>query len=158
MSTPEFLWAQNKDLIYLTVDVPNLVKEGCKVKLEESGKLVFSGVGGAESEMHEYVLDIQLLKEIDVNGSEYHIGARNLQFKLKKKVGGEFWDKLLEGGKNVHCKIDWDHWRDEDEEDTNMDFGSSWNPQDVSSLDFNAAGGDEMMDDSMPDLEEPSEE
>lgn len=40
-----------------------------------------------------------------------------------KKESGSYWERLLkQPGKNIHCKVDWEHWKDEDSEDE-FDFG-----------------------------------
>lgn len=52
------MWAQRKDKLYITVDVPDVKKE--KVTME-AGKVSFEGT----SENKNYKLDLELFKEID---------------------------------------------------------------------------------------------
>jgi len=134
MRTPEFLWAQRADEIYLTIDVPNVAKDAT-VKLTDDGKVYFKGVGGPQDDTHEYVLDIELLKPIKAETSKCNIGARSVQFRIQKAESGPYWERLLKAGKNVHLKVDWNHWVDEDEED-NGQFGSGWDAKDMADLEF----------------------
>mmetsp|Transcript_6221 Transcript_6221/g.11239 ORF Transcript_6221/g.11239 Transcript_6221/m.11239 type:complete len:169 (-) Transcript_6221:1990-2496(-) len=155
--TPEFLWAQTKDQLYLTVSVPNINQTTCEIKLENSpAKVVFKGRGGVNKEEQDYVLDIELLKDIVREESRYNVGARNVQFKLKKAQDAQgFWDRLLKSSaKNVHCKVDWDHWRDEDEEQ-DVEFGAGWDSSNMANLDLGAKMDEDEadMDDSEDDGE-----
>lgn len=67
--TPEFYWAQRKDLIFLTVNVPNVNKDQAKFKLNDDGHVYFKGSGGQYHNEHEYLLDIQLYKGIKASVS-----------------------------------------------------------------------------------------
>uniref|UniRef100_A0A7S0XJ58 CS domain-containing protein n=1 Tax=Erythrolobus madagascarensis TaxID=708628 RepID=A0A7S0XJ58_9RHOD len=168
MLTPEFLWAQSATELYVTISVPNVKKDGAVVVIEDSGEVYFKGVGGAEKQEQTYELKVELLNEIDASASKYNIGARNIEMKIAKKdASAPFWPYLLKGGKNVHCKIDWDHWKDEDEDDQ-VDFGSAWDSGDMSNLPFGdhsdqagPAGDDDDEDDDddagVPPLEPVTE-
>lgn len=58
-------------------------------------------------------------------------------FKIVKADSGPYWERLLKvGGRNVHCKIDWDNWLDEDEEDNESGFGSQFGNKDHEDMDF----------------------
>ena len=62
--TPEFLWAQRKDQIYLTVNVPNVRSSDAVTQLTDDGHVYFKGSGGNVGHEAEYILDINLLKGI----------------------------------------------------------------------------------------------
>lgn len=68
--TPQFLWAQRKDQIFLTLDVPNVKKETAVINLTDEGKVYFKGFGGNLNQEVEYILDIMLLKGIKKDVSE----------------------------------------------------------------------------------------
>mmetsp|Transcript_8614 Transcript_8614/g.17461 ORF Transcript_8614/g.17461 Transcript_8614/m.17461 type:complete len:159 (-) Transcript_8614:147-623(-) len=137
--TPHFAWAQRKDHVRITVDVPNVDKQGVIVELEDRGHVFFKGVGGASSDKHQYELSIDLLRGIKSDESKWSVGARNVVLILVKGESGPYWERLLQEGKNVHCTIDWDHWKDEDDEG-DEDF-------DMSNLDFGNGGIEEDDDD-----------
>lgn len=131
--TPEFLWAQRKDQVFITVNVPN-VKKGVSVKLTDEGQIYFKGFGGAVGHEAEYLLDITLFKPIKADQSKYKITARSAVFRIHKADSGPYWDRLLKAeGRNVHCKIDWDNWKDEDEDEYSYgtQFGDSKDLQDM---------------------------
>lgn len=147
--TPEFLWAQRKDQIYLTLNVPNVKKDAAKVGMKDEGKVTFSGKGGILGKESEYVLDITLLKGIKAAESVCKISPRSVMFRIKKADTGPHWERLLKAeGRNVHCKIDWQHWVDEDEEED--EFSPSFaESKDHEVMDFTADGSSEE-DDSSP--------
>mmetsp|Transcript_6703 Transcript_6703/g.20298 ORF Transcript_6703/g.20298 Transcript_6703/m.20298 type:complete len:174 (+) Transcript_6703:163-684(+) len=152
--TPEFLWAQTQNQIYLTINVPNVKASDAQIKVQDDGSIYFRGVGGSVGDEHLYELDIKLLLPIKASGTQCNVGARSVQFKIPKVESGAYWDRLLKDKtKNVHCKVDWDHWRDEDEED-DYDFGSSWASKDMADLDF----GDEKADDDDDDEDDKDDE
>jgi hypothetical protein len=55
---PTVLWAQRKDTLYVTVDVPDVAGEKISI---ESEKVHFSGKSAGK----EYAVDLELLHEID---------------------------------------------------------------------------------------------
>lgn len=146
--TPEFLWAQRKDLIYLTLAVPNVKKDEAKVTMKDEGRITFTGAGGVVGSEREYALDIALLKGIKSDESQCKISPRNVIFKIKKTDSGPYWERLLkESGKNVHCKIDWNHWIDEDDEDESYSLPAGFDSKDHEEMDFAADGSDDSDDD-----------
>eukprot|EP00871_Galdieria_phlegrea_P005759 jgi/Galph1/670/GphlegSOOS_G5405.1 len=133
---PDFYWAQRKDKLFLTIDVPNVDKNTAAIQLKGDGYLDFKARGGELHEQADYELHLELLHPIKAEESKYHITARNVQFVIMKKETGAYWERLLkQPGKNVHCKVDWEHWKDEDSEDE-FDFGSAWDSKDMADLDF----------------------
>ncbi|KAA8496852.1 Uncharacterized protein FVE85_0581 [Porphyridium purpureum] len=165
-SHPDYLWAQTKDELWVTIAVPNVSKEGAVVQLFDEGRIEFQGTGGVQGEEKEYCLKIELLHPIDAAASRYNVGARNIELKVKKASSGPYWDKLTKE-KDIHCKVDWDHWVDEDEEKA-PDFGASWSgADDLADLDFGAeqkgdaddiADGDMDEDADMPEVDKPADQ
>lgn len=147
--TPEFLWAQRKDRIFLTINVPNVKKEETVVKLTEDGHVYFKGPGGAVGHEAEYVLDVTLFKGVKTESSKWKITARSIVFKIVKADSGPYWDRLLKAeGRNIHCKIDWDNWKDEDEDDDEHSFGSQFaDNKDLQDMDFGSGASSSDEDD-----------
>lgn len=135
--TPEFLWAQRKDQVYLTINLPN-VKDDAVVRLTDDGVLYFKGLGGNVGHEEQYVLDITLFKPIKTSDSVWKITARSITFKIVKAESGPYWERLLkQSGRNIHCKIDWDNWKDEDEDEDEYSFGSQFaDSKDLQDMDF----------------------
>lgn len=148
--TPEFLWAQRKDQIYLTINVPNVKKDEATVTLTDDGHVYFKGPGGNVGHEEEYVLDVTLFKPVKADLSKWKITARSVFFRILKADSGPYWDRLLKAeGRNIHCKIDWDNWKDEDEDEDEYSFGSQFaDNKDLQDMDFGsgASTSDEEED------------
>jgi prostaglandin-E synthase len=59
--------------------------------------------------------------------SKFSIGQRSVEFSLRKKESGPFWDRLLKEKTKLHwIKTDFNRWKDEDEmeEDEKDEDGS----------------------------------
>lgn len=136
--TPEFLWAQRKDQVFLTINLPNVKRETAEIKLKGDGHVYFKGLAGNVGHEDEYVLDIVLFKPIRASESKFTVTARDVRFKIVKEQSGPYWDRLLKAeGRNVHCKIDWDHWKDEDEDEDEYSFSDSFGDnKDLQDMDF----------------------
>lgn len=147
--TPEYLWAQRKDQVFLTVNVPNVRKEDAAFRLNDDGHVYFKGMGGNLGHEAEYVLDINLLKNIKAEESKCKINARSVVFKIIKADSGPYWERLQkEKGRNVHCKIDWDNWKDEEDDEDEYSFGSHFaDSKDLQDMDFGTGGSSDEDDD-----------
>jgi len=116
--TPEFRWAQRKGDVYITMNVANVRPEQTTARISDDGHIYWRGYGGVLGDEREYVLDIRLLKPIKTSESSIKLSSRLVYFKIRKAESGPYWERLLaDESRNVHCKIDWDAWKDEDEED-----------------------------------------
>eukprot|EP00924_Labyrinthula_sp_SR-Ha-C_P013936 maker-scaffold_5-snap-gene-18.53-mRNA-1 protein AED:0.33 eAED:0.33 QI:89/1/1/1/0.66/0.5/4/100/189 len=113
--TPTVKWAQRKNSLFLTIDVPDIDKETAKIELTEK-KLNFEGKSGEK----EYKVEIDFLKEIDVKNEEtkYQVKDRGVSFFLIKQEE-ERWSRLYEDKtlNRANVKVDFDKWIDSDEED-----------------------------------------
>lgn len=147
--TPNFMWAQRKDHVYITVNVPN-VKPEPKFELTDDGHFSFICEGGVVGAEREYVLEIQLFKPVDPKASAMHATARHVVFKVAKAETGPYWDRLLKEGKNIHMSVDWDNWKDEDEDDDDPAFGGQLSDvsRDLEDMDFGAGDSDESDGDN----------
>jgi len=150
--TPPVLWAQRKDRLLLTIDLPDI--KDPKINIT-STTLTFEG----SSQGKVYNLNLELLHEIKPEESKWGVLPRHAQFNLIKKEPG-FWERLLkQSGKHWYLKADWNRWIDEDDDEEGArDF-------DMSELNMGGdlgdmgdfGGGDEdegEEDDDVPPLEE----
>lgn len=124
--------------MFLTINVPNVKRADATVQLSDEGRVYFKGQAGNVGHEDNYLLDISLFKPIKADESKFTITARAIRFKIIKADPGPYWDRLLKmEGRNVHCKIDWDHWKDEDEDEDEYSFGSHFaENKDLQDMDF----------------------
>jgi len=165
--SPEIMWAQRADVLYITVNLTDIKDQ--VIQLEKT-HLKFKAKGEVEQKMYEF--DLEFFDEINPEKSKQHLTARNLFFVIQKAKEG-WWARLLKDKAKPHfIKTDFARWKDEDEEDeeggsggpeddrlSNMDFSSILKNSMGSSGEFDSEGmGDEDEDDSdeegMPGLEE----
>ncbi|KAF1327415.1 Hsp90 co-chaperone p23, partial [Globisporangium splendens] len=116
-------WAQRKDAIYVTVDLPDVKDE--KVKLTNTN-LTFSGTSNGE----KYEVTLDFFKEVDVDAKEsiWAKADRNVHFHIvKKDVDAEFWPRLLSDKhlEKTNVTVDWSKYVDEDEEEEQGGFDMS---------------------------------
>ncbi|DBA00950.1 TPA: hypothetical protein N0F65_006150 [Lagenidium giganteum] len=116
-------WAQRKDSLYVTIDLPDVQDE--KVTLTNKN-LTFHGASNGQ----KYEVSLEFLKEVDAEAKESKWAKtdRNLHFLiLKKDKDTEFWPRLLADKHlektNVH--VDWNRYVDEDEEEEQGGFDMS---------------------------------
>ncbi|KAL7694177.1 putative CS domain, HSP20-like chaperone [Plasmopara halstedii] len=134
-------WAQRKDALYVTVDLPDVKDE--KVSLN-SKNLTFKGTS---------------------NGKVYETD-RNLHFHIvKKNQDEEFWPRLLvdKNLEKTNVKVDWTKFVDEDEDEEPSGFdmsalngGGGFDMNEMMAAQ-NGAGmmddGSDSDDEDMPDLD-----
>ena len=107
LTDPPVLWAQRssatdptKNLIYLTISVPDVPKESMKLDLKPTG-LTFSG--HSDTKKTTYHVELELYDEIDVDESKTFHTARDVELVLRKKEPKEeYWPRLLKDSKKVH--------------------------------------------------------
>uniref|UniRef100_A0A7N0RI75 Co-chaperone protein p23 n=1 Tax=Kalanchoe fedtschenkoi TaxID=63787 RepID=A0A7N0RI75_KALFE len=112
--TSEVLWAQRSDKVYLTVALPDA--KDISVTHEPEGKFSFS----AKSVQGESVgFSFELFEKIVPEGCKTKVGSRNIVCSVQKAEEG-WWKRLLklEGKPAPYIKVDWNKWRDEDDEDS----------------------------------------
>lgn len=163
VATPEVLWAQrssagdaSKNFIYLTINVPDVPKDGSQLDLKPT-TLNFTGTSGTLK--RKYHVELEFFAEIDPAESKINHTAKNIEIKLQKKeLKEEYWPRLLKDSKKLHfLKTDFDKWVDEDEqneapEDDFSQFGGMGGMPgmggDFGGIDFSKLGGAG----GMPDL------
>ncbi|KAF9928320.1 hypothetical protein BGZ67_007065 [Mortierella alpina] len=107
--TPEVLWAQRSNLVYVTINIPDTTPT---INLTEN-KLEVS----ATSDGKNYAVDLEFNEPIDTENSIKHVNARNIKFTLKKTTEN-WWPRLNKGSKKLNfVKTDFALWKDEDDED-----------------------------------------
>eukprot|EP00906_Rhabdomonas_costata_P022812 RCo032863 len=164
---PPCKWAQNKDRIFLTIDVSDA--KDATVSFEEK-KVVFRGSGKVASGAAEFDTTINLNKEITPADCKHKVTDREIQVNLKKKESG-FWERMTEEPSKVTkhwLSCDWSRWVDEDDEKAGGagfpgmdDFGGYG---DMGNMDYSGMGGDggDSDDEEPPadlgDLEKKPEE
>lgn len=160
---PEVLWAQRssssdaaKNFIYLTINVPDVPKDGLQLDLKPTG-LTFTGTSGTLK--RKYHVELEFFAEIDPAETKINHSAKNVEMKIQKKeLKDEYWPRLLKDDKKLHfLKTDFDKWVDEDEqndapeEDFSQFGGMGGMPGmggDFGGIDFSKLGGGA----GMPDL------
>ena len=75
--TPTVLWAQRKDRLLITIDLPN--PEQPRVNLEEEGRLTFSATAGKDGEeRREYEVVLEFLHPVNAKDSKISVGNRQV--------------------------------------------------------------------------------
>lgn len=80
------------------------------------------------------------------------VNDRSLEFAIPKKEAGPFWPRLLKSDKKIHwLKIDFNKWKDEDDEE-DVENANNWDLNDVqlkrffcSNMFFNRSSVFQMM-------------
>eukprot|EP00927_Polykrikos_kofoidii_P022808 TRINITY_DN2117_c0_g1_i1.p1 TRINITY_DN2117_c0_g1~~TRINITY_DN2117_c0_g1_i1.p1 ORF type:complete len:160 (-),score=42.34 TRINITY_DN2117_c0_g1_i1:136-615(-) len=146
--TPDILWAQRDDSVYLTIDVKEV--QDMKVKLDHDS-LTFSGKMGANC----YSVNIDFFAPINPEESKQK-NNRLVEFFLKKKEEGS-WTHLRKQGKAPFVKIDWQKWADSDDEGEKGAF----NLDGMGDMNFGDMGGDDQFDsddeEDLPNMEPTAE-
>ncbi|KAJ1975531.1 p23 chaperone protein wos2 [Dimargaris xerosporica] len=127
--SPEVLWAQREDIVYLTINLPD-----CKVETLDlqPTTIKFQGTSGDKS----YAFELEFYKEINPEESKKAATDRNILMILNKADhDNDYWPRLQKPKqKPNYLKTDFDKWKDEDDEE---EAGGNGMP-DMSSLDFSS--------------------
>lgn len=142
---PPVLWAQKKDLVFLTIEVSD-VQKNPTIILEDQ-KLIFKGKGGSENQTYE--VEMEFFGEILKPDSKFAVRARHVEFALKRKEPGAYWPRLLKDPTKQHwLKVDFQKWKDESDEDEEDD------PRDLDQM-LKDMGG---INDTMPNMDDINNE
>eukprot|EP01084_Bolivina_argentea_P113929 202946_1 len=123
-AVPLIEWAQRADTVLMTVNVTDA--QDVKIEITESFKFTATDKSGKA-----YEVTIPLFAEVVAEESSNAIKPRAVEVKLQKKnVDDEYWPRLTkEKLKSNQIKIDWNRWKDEDEEAAAPeDFGQGGMP------------------------------
>lgn len=154
--TPTVLWAQRADVVFLTIEVPDVDKESAVVKVVDGGTRVLFD---AESKSYGgYKLELTLLNEVDETSSKITIGDRSIVLVLAKKdTNGDFWSRLTKDkSKLSYLKVDWNKWKDEDDEDDDLGGAGDFDLGQLESL--SNFRQDNSYKDFMPPTEDDSDD
>ena len=108
---PTIAWAQRSDNILITV----AVQDAADVKLSVQDNVFELSCTGGEK---KYFCKFPLFADVVPEESTTVTRPRQIEIKLKKKdENAEYWPRLQkEKVKSQHIQIDWNRWKDEDEE------------------------------------------
>ena len=108
-------WAQNKRLVFLTLEAKNLSEESRLITLTPEGHLSFSGKNQVTNQ--KYSLEISLFESVVTDMTKWKVTDFSVQFSIcKANQDAEFWPRLTkEKVKMNNLAIDWTRWVDEDE-------------------------------------------
>ncbi|CAH8491630.1 unnamed protein product [Dicrocoelium dendriticum] len=140
-STPQVLWAQRKDILYVTISLGD-VKD--KVMVVKDGSLHFR----------------EFYSQVDPESVRQANTCREIFLVIKKKESG-FWPRLLStSAKQPWLRVDFNRWKDEDESEPEfggMDGDFSRLLSGMSDNDVPDPGMDDFDsdDDDLPDLDPP---
>lgn len=114
---PIIRWAQNKEWLFLTLELTDVQYPAIELT---STRLVFQGFGHGARGEQQYHVDINFYKPVDVSASTHKVLDRHVKFSIAKVSGEqEFWPRLLgDEQKPAWLKIDFDRWQSEDASDT----------------------------------------
>ena len=108
METPEILWAQSREKLFMTVKIQNLQESNIEI-LQDT--INIRGI----SNLTKINLELNLFKKILVDESYWELKENSVEITMKKN-GDFFWNKLfLE--KYGNLRIDWNRWQDDDDSD-----------------------------------------
>ena len=99
INIPTCLWAQTKEAVYVTVDVPDVTDEKISV---DANVLKFSAKSGGK----QYECTMELFEPINAEESKYEVRGRNVFFSLKRAESEEekdevYWPRLLKDKKHI---------------------------------------------------------
>ncbi|CAK1579336.1 unnamed protein product [Parnassius mnemosyne] len=148
---PPVLWAQEREHVFLTIDIESKDPE---IKIEKSS-VYFKGVNVRDNKVYE--VSLPLHSEVNPEKSNFVNKGRCIEIMLQKESGSNnFWPALLKDKKKPHyLKIDFNKWRDEDDEEA-----EEGGELDLSSM-LQAMGSDKGAGDKKPsfdDLESDSDD
>ena len=92
MSNAEILWAQDRENIFVTLDIMNLQSQDIRL---EDRKIIFQG----KTENMDYDMVIDLHHEINPDKSEWQIKSTSVKLTLAK-VNHQFWNRLTRTKQN----------------------------------------------------------
>jgi cytosolic prostaglandin-E synthase len=123
-STAPVSWAQRKDSLFITINLPDVSPAAAKIELTET-KLTFAGKSGDR----DFTADLEFFAAVDPAdaGSKYDVKPRSIQFHvMKKDRDADYWPRLLKdkAQEKNQVKLDWSRYVDEDEEKGGFDTSS----------------------------------
>uniref|UniRef100_A0A0X3NYH7 Protein wos2 n=1 Tax=Schistocephalus solidus TaxID=70667 RepID=A0A0X3NYH7_SCHSO len=160
--TPTVLWAQDRDSIFVTVDLGDVQNKEVTITPE---KFVFSGKAGSPK-VHDYAVTLEFSEQVDADKAKDISTDRVITYRIPKKEAKP-WTHFLKNKSKPHwLKVDFAHWVDVDDSDSEAEGfgGDGRNFQDMLSMmgnnkDFEDDENDadvDSDDEDLPDLDEPT--
>jgi len=158
---PLVLWAQRADRVFVSVQLGDITEEQIKL---ETDSLTFK----ANAQGKAWETSIEFNNSIIPEDSTSKNLGREFFFELKKKDPGPFWPRLIKSTqKQQNVKVDFNRWKDEDDESEDEGMGGMGGKYDDASLEdmmqqmgtgageFDPDEGcsDDSDDDDLPELE-----
>lgn len=131
---PRVLWAQRKEVVYVTFEVYEIKEE--KIDIIDN-VINFAGVRGADGA--KFAVSLELFGSIDVENSKISVGRRDVSMILAKSEVGPYWPRLLKTTQKMNfIHTDFSKWIDEDEEEEEVGAGGG---QEMGNFDMSQFGG-----------------
>ena len=153
MSNPSILWAQDREKIFVTLDILNLSSQNISF---DSKQIKFVGKNNSE----DFDFEIDLHANIIVDSAEWQVKSTGVKIILEKEKR-KFWNRLTLNKQN-NVKIDWQKWvneSDSEESDENESLIQNFNdfkktlPSELLETDFKEL----LPQDDLGDLDELDE-
>lgn len=113
--TPEFMWCQRSDRVFITIKVSDCADASVNVTAENM--LEFRGSGHGMCGKREYVLNVEFSQPVVAHECGWFKCGPSVRVRVQKAKTGPYWSSLLKGNRKMpQLKVDWASWLDEDEE------------------------------------------
>ena len=130
LTTPEFMWCQRSDRLYVTIKVADCAKPSVHIA---DDVLKFRGVGHGMCGTREDGFELALAGGVDETRCRWFVCGPSVRVLLQKAEPGPYWDALLRA-KLVQCKVDWQSWIDEDEETEMMEAPNGFDVDEMQTM------------------------
>jgi prostaglandin-E synthase len=110
------LWAQRKDVLYITIEVVEAQNESLSVT-EKS--LSFTATEGSSNT--KYAVEFEFYDAVEPSSVQQQKTDRHVSLVVTKAdTEKAYWPRLVKAGKPHFVHTDFSKWKDEDEEDEDM--------------------------------------
>ena len=152
---PNLKWAQRKDMIFITIDLPDA--KDPVIDLNPVGPVLKFDCTVKEQ---KYAFTLDLYQEVINEESKWNLKGRNILLNIvKKDKEAEYWPRLMkEKVKNPHISVDWSRWieeEDEDEPGMNNDLMGDFDPDQMNN--FGMGGYGDSDDEEEEEIDQPEE-
>ena len=103
-ATPEFMWCQRGDRVYVTIKVADC--QETSVDVSSDHRLEFRGRGSGMCGQREYALSIQVARPVVKEECRWFVCGPSVRVRLEKAQHGPYWGALIaDGVKMAQCKV-----------------------------------------------------
>merc|ERR1711872_123417 len=150
---PPILWAQTNNLLYVTIDLPDIKDKVLECK--DHG-FHFQGKSGANT----YKTDLKFFDAIDSENIQTSAGQRQLTMTIKKKEPTSWPQLLADIKKAPWLRFDFNRFVDDDASEPEFeggnDFSGLLNQMNTLGGGYDQDGDIDSDDEDLPDLEPPT--